>query len=252
MNAVLIIHGYLSSIRDFGTLPDELKPYYDEVIKVSLPGHGDGESLDNFTLENMKILLDETLPKLCQKYSKVDVIGFSLGGAVAKYLAQSVSVHKLVLIAPAIKYLRNPVLTERLDYLFQRTTYVGLLYKDTPFLKMMPKAFIETVCDLYEHDKTGLQFAIKRAKTKFRPKNGVTFVKVIAYINRKKKPIECPLLIVWGALDELVPYKAVEYCYKKCTNPEKEILVVPGVGHMMLRAKHMGPVKEKVIAFLQG
>ena len=82
------------------------------------------------------------------KILKVDVIGFSLGGAVAKYLAQSVSVHKLVLIAPAIKYLRNPVLTERLDYLFQRTTYVGLLYKDTPFLKMMPKAFIETVRDL--------------------------------------------------------------------------------------------------------
>ncbi|HHU24937.1 MAG: alpha/beta hydrolase [Bacilli bacterium] len=252
MKAVIIIHGYLSSVDDFGTLPEELIPFYDEVIKIALPGHGEGESLNNFTLDNMKVLLDETLPKLCERFDKVDVIGFSLGGAVAKYLAQSVSIHKLVLIAPAVKYLQNPVLTERLNYIFQRTTYVGLIFKDRPFQKMMPKAFVETVRDLYEHDKTGLKFALKSVKTKFRPKNGITFMKVIAYINRKKNPIECPMLIVWGTLDELVPYKAVEYCYKKCTNPQKEIVAVPGVGHLMLRAQHMGPVKERVIAFLQG
>ena len=91
--------------------------------------------MNNFTLDNMKVLLDETLPKLCERFDKVDVIGFSLGGAVAKYLAQSVSIHKLVLIAPAVKYLQNPVLTERLNYIFQRTTYVGLIFKDRHFQK---------------------------------------------------------------------------------------------------------------------
>ena len=55
----------------FGTLPEELIPFYDEVIKIALPGHGEGESLNNFTLDNMKVLLDETLPKLCESLIKL-------------------------------------------------------------------------------------------------------------------------------------------------------------------------------------
>ena len=87
MKAVLLLHGFLSNKYDFKNLIPILEKYYNHIEVITFPGHSVDESYDNFTLGNMLELLFSTYEQLHLKYDRIDVVGYSMGGAIASYLA---------------------------------------------------------------------------------------------------------------------------------------------------------------------
>ena len=105
--AILIIHGFAGGTYDEEDLANflELDPFYD-VFQFTLPGHKKNlskvkyEEWINYSEEKLRWLIDNN-------YKSVYLIGHSMGGVIATYLATKYKeVKKLVLAAPAFQYLK--------------------------------------------------------------------------------------------------------------------------------------------------
>ena len=249
MKALIFIHGYLSNHEDFGSLPDELAPDYDDVYRLDLPGHGESARIREFTKKSIFALIDEELPRLISKYDGVDLIGFSLGGAIANYLAQFCNINKLVLLAPSVRYF-SPL------FVFRRFNFMR---KAEPARGVIKACLLKPVEEipgrlryLVKYDLGAIKFCLKVTSPRFRVSNALLFTRIVRRLNKRNEKITCPTLVMWGYLDELVPYAAARDCYERCVNPNKELVVVPHIGHMMLRSSRAEGVKTKIKDFLRG
>ncbi len=98
----ILLHGYLGDEADFGLLPKALKPHYDDVIICQMPGHVSINRIYSFTFKETVEMLYEVIESYV-KDAVVDIIGYSLGGVMASYLAKQYNFNKVVLISPSIK-----------------------------------------------------------------------------------------------------------------------------------------------------
>ena len=247
--AVMTIHGFLTVTEDFGRLYDYLD-MYDEVKAVEIPGHN-GEKPD-FKLFNaadtFRAVLD-VFDELKSKHDTVDVVGFSMGGALATWLCSVRPVNRAVLISPANKYL-NAALP------FSAGKFIGELSK---------RAFSQTEGNL--HDKIdatskalqpyreNLQTANKIAKERtfhyMTPHTYSAFSKIVKSSNvviETTSPNKTPVLILWGKLDELVPNSSVKYLTKHF--PQAQVKIYPDVGHAMLYTNLDDVIIHDVVEFL--
>ena len=104
--AILLIHGFVGGNYDYENLPNELQLYRNfDVFTFTLPGHEKTvvkgvkyqEWLDA-SVEKIKFLIENN-------YKEIYLIGHSMGGVIATYLASKYTeVKKLVLVAPAFRY----------------------------------------------------------------------------------------------------------------------------------------------------
>ena len=105
--AILMIHGFVGGNYDYGDLINELELVKNfDVFTYTLPGH------EKLIVKNVKQKdwikeSERQIDILIQnKYKNIYVIGHSMGGVLATYLAYKYPkyVKKLVLAAPAFKY----------------------------------------------------------------------------------------------------------------------------------------------------
>lgn len=99
--ALLLLHGFSSSPAVYRLLLPHLSQY-DAVVCPVLPGHC--TNIQDFAQAKSEAWLataKKTCAELCQEYTAVDVLGLSLGGLIACYLAQQFKLHHLYLLAPA-------------------------------------------------------------------------------------------------------------------------------------------------------
>src|SRR5574344_1302069 len=104
--AVLIIHGFAGGPHDNESIQFYLTMHGFDVFTFTLPGH-DRILFNKVTKEDwIKSCEDHIELLIKNKYNSICVIGHSMGGVLASYLASKYSVvKKLVLVAPAFKYL---------------------------------------------------------------------------------------------------------------------------------------------------
>ena len=106
MIACMIIHGYTGGPYEVEPLSNYLREETTWHIEVpTLPGHGRKLSLKNVSPKRWINAAENSLKQLLAKYDEVYLIGFSMGGLIASYLAAKYKVDKLVLLASAQKYL---------------------------------------------------------------------------------------------------------------------------------------------------
>ena len=122
--ALMTIHGFLTDIKDFGRLYEHLC-MYDKVVACKIPGHNGKVDFRKFTVENTLKAVLHCYDQLAKDYDQVDVVGFSMGGVLASYLCTQRNVHKVVLVAPANKYinLSSPLSTLKFYLRFVADTY---------------------------------------------------------------------------------------------------------------------------------
>jgi len=117
-SAVLFVHGFIGAQSNFNDLPDRVAASGFFVRTMRLAGHG--TSPRDFEKTGADELLDgvlEEVRSLKARYSKVIVVGHSMGGALSTLAAAEESVDGLVLCAPYFDLSRNQVLgigTERI------------------------------------------------------------------------------------------------------------------------------------------
>ena len=222
---VILIHGYLTDYNDFNHLPHQLTKLYDYVILISLPGHGKYHNMKNFKVNNtIKLIEDEV--EFYSRLGYVDLIGYSLGGALVRYLCVKYKTIKKA----------SPLFgIERMKYLFGGKT------KDE-----RKKNYQE----LRDNDKMAYHVVRRHTLKRFKLDNGITFCKLIQKINKIKGFNPTSTLIIWGKLDELVPKSSVNFCYRNCINNKKALVMIDGVGHVMLRSNKEQIIIDKIMEFL--
>lgn len=226
--AILFIHGFVGGIYDFGDLPNilELNKKYD-VFTFTLPRHDltivKGAKYTDWINEaerQMHFLLNNG-------YKEIYVVGHSMGGVIASYIAGMYpQVKKLVLAAPAFGF-----------FSFKN----GLL--DI-------KGFNETIENLSSSlGENNVDVVISRIiKTPI--STMLEFAKLVNEYHESIKKVSCDTLIIHGTKDEVVPNEAIKYVQDNLNSKTNILYNINDVNHNCFREKRSHEVCEIIINFL--
>lgn len=162
----------------------------------------------------------------CEYYLRngytVDVIGFSMGGVIASYIAATCEINRLVLIAPAFNYLN-------LDKIYSAFAKQASKFfsndeaKETSDKVVLPASFDNTFMSL-----------VKELK------------KYIAYV-------KCPVLLLHGDKDEVIPVRSSLWAFDQIPHQQKQLILLHNGPHRMLMDRHVGySTFQTIKSFLQG
>lgn len=247
--ALMTIHGFLTSTKDFGRLYDCLDSY-DEVKAVKVPGHDDEKpNYAQFTVDSTFKTVLNAYDELRKSHDQVDVVGYSMGGALTTWLCSVRDVHRAVLVAPANKYinLRRPIDAGVFYSEFGRKTYREQNGKLSEKLDATKTAY----APYRENFVTSFKLIWGNAISGFTPHTYSVFSKLMKKCNtvvETLSPLQTPTLVMWGKLDELVPYKSVKFVLKHFANAQE--IVYPDIGHAMLYTNFDNLLIKDILDFL--
>lgn len=246
--ALMTIHGYLTDTNDFGKLYEHLAEY-DEVYKLALPGHGGQVNMDLFTVEDTQRAVMNAFDTLAAKHDEVDVVGFSLGGALTTWLCSLRNVHRAVLLSPANKYINMMMPWEAAKFYGGMTVEAyrqtdGNLHDKAQGIKRAWAPYGENI------GATG-KVARNRSLRYFALQNFKVFSELVRQANMWVQSVRpaMPTLVLWGKLDELVPFKSVEFIHDNFQNVT--VRVYPDVGHALLYTNRDAAIIQDVTDFLK-
>ena len=247
----MTIHGFMTVKEDFGKLYDRLDSY-DEVLAVEIPGHNGEVDFDKFTVDATLQTVLAAYDTLRSKHDRVDVVGFSMGGALATWLCAQRDVTKAVLLAPANKYLNFLMPLETIKFYNERGIK-PLLKKSNESLMEKSYTVSKVFTEYFENVATSLKIVVGNLGNDriITPRIYSVFRKLIKTCNtlvEQHSPVETPILVLWGKLDELVPHKAVQYVLDHFSNAQSNIY--EDIGHAMLYTNHDELIIKDILGFL--
>lgn len=223
--AVLMIHGFAGGTYDHENLANylQLNKNFD-IFQFTLPGHD--RNLSKVTYQQWIDKSEEQVEWLIkQGYNKIYLIGHSMGGVIATYLASKYKeVKKLVLAAPAFHYLN--VIKDDLNI--------------TESIKITPK-----IIKMYGKDE------IVGRLLKLYPNAVVEFMKLIKEYYDYPKDITCPTLLIHGKDDNLVPISSSEYVYESIKSNIKKLVLVESATHDIFKSEKTERINEIIEKFLK-
>lgn len=226
MIGCLVIHGFTGGPHEVDPLANYLKENTDWHLEVpTLPGHGRKLNLQDTTYKDWIIAAETELKKMRGSFERIYLIGFSMGGMIAAYLAAKYSIAKLVLLAPARKYLS-----------FKQIAHdIGEVVEDRV------KGTLEEN-QLYTHYKKKLGMVPMKAN--------LEFMKLVRYTKGYLSEVKAPVLIAQGKQDGLVPYKTVYSLDKELSSAEKELILFESSRHLLCLGEDKDTLNQMVYRFL--
>lgn len=226
MIACLMIHGYTGGPYEIQPLADYLQAKTDwQLFIPTLPGHGEDLELEDSSYVDWLNAAESNLHQLKKKYSTIYLIGFSMGGMIASYLAAKYAVDKLVLLAPAGKFLSMK----------QLTLNVG-------------EMIVDGVKGSLDENTHYARYREKLGKVPL--KANIEFVKLIRHTRSYLGEVDTPVLIVHGQKDGLVPLRSVNYLDEKIGSEEKKIVLLENSDHHICLGEDQEILNEIVYDFL--
>jgi carboxylesterase len=250
--AIILIHGFMTDPTDFDPIMEDLHKHYDYVRRFLLPGHGKDADHKKFTKEATIAYVEREFDKVAKKYPIVDIIGFSLGGALGTYLSNIRSFNKLVLLAPANKYVSPFGGLRRVMQVVKKVQNEIQIDKEklTKIEKKHLDIFNQIIKEAVVRDSKLVKFAIDEVLPRYTHSAIYHFIRTIQTCNKKLSKIKNPTLIVWGYLDEIVPKSAAMYDYERCVHPNRKLVILENMGHMMFRSDNNEELKSIILEFL--
>ncbi|WP_377891942.1 alpha/beta hydrolase [Alkalihalobacillus sp. R86527] len=226
MVGCMLIHGFTGAPYEVEPLAGYLKEHTDWRISVpTLPGHGDGETLHGVTSEEWIETAEAKLIQLLEACDTVYLVGFSMGGVLAGYLATKYKVDKLVLLSAAYKYIHP----------FQMMKDIAHMVIDTSKGKLVQNEL----------------FVRYRKKMKVTPfQASLQFRKLVRQLRPSFQQVTVPTLILQGKLDSMVPYKTAHTIYQTIGSVDKQMYVMDCSRHLICHGDDQGDVIQKVYQFL--
>lgn len=224
----LCIHGFTGGPYEVQPLADYLKDHTDWKVEViTLPGHGETLNLKNSNYLNWIATAEEAMKELDRQCDKVYLVGFSMGGMIASYLAAKYEKSgKLVLLSASGKYL-NP--------------------------KQMVREWAELAASGLRGEWSD-NFLFQQYKRKLRPgvvpfKSLVEFKKCVNFTTPYLYKVRCPVLIAQGMEDSMVPYKTAYYLEKEIPT-ETEVILFGNSKHLICLGDDQEFLNQSVFSFL--
>ncbi|WP_099156483.1 alpha/beta hydrolase [Virgibacillus ndiopensis] len=226
MIACLILHGYTGGPYEVEPLSTYLGEHTNWHIEVpTLPGHGRRLALENVSHKKWITAAEDSLKKLNEKYDEVYLIGFSMGGMIASYLAAKYKVDKLVLLSTSGKYLS---------------------------FKQICRDIGEVVADGFKgklgKNKLYLHYKRKLGTVPF--KANLEFLKLVKFTKPYLKNVESPVMIAQGQQDGMVPYKTAYFLDKEIISKRKEVVFFERSRHLICLGNDKDTLNTLVYQFL--
>lgn len=247
MKAIMLLHGFLTNIHDFDPIVPLLEEEYDYVDLFVVPGHTETPDYKKFDADLTFNQLLANYDKIAKKYDRIDCIGFSMGGALATYLQSVRKIDNLVLLAPANKYLNFSLIHNRIKY---RQTKLSEMRKVKHQDEMLYNLIKDKLKEMKIDDKTALNMGFNDLFPNYNYHNLTTFMNIINRCNKELISIDTRVLIIWGKLDQLVPYSSIEFVSNLAIN-EKEAIIYEDISHLMLRSENKDKIIKSILEFLR-
>ena len=223
-----MIHGFVGGNYDFGNLHNELQTYHNfDVFTYTLPAH------EKFIVSDVKYheWIEESKKQIefliNNGYKQIYLIGHSMGGVIASYLASIYpEVKKLVLAAPAFRY---------------------FYFKDG---KVDIKNLNETLKHFKEFIKGESTEQVVSRILKTPISTTIEFTKLVNHCQECVKNIKCQTLIIRGTNDVIVPTEGTEYVYNSIKSTTNILVNVNGLNHYCFTSPQSIKVKEIIKTFL--
>src|SRR5690554_30541 len=107
MIGCLCLHGFSGTPDEIAAITSHYEKKNWLVYCPTLPGHGTKDGLKGVTYKHWIYAATVAAEELLKRCDKVYVIGFSMGGMIASYIATKYPIDKLVLLSSAAYYI-NP------------------------------------------------------------------------------------------------------------------------------------------------
>ncbi|MGN1001116.1 MAG: alpha/beta hydrolase [Bacilli bacterium] len=207
--AVLIIHGFAGGTYDEEKLANFLERHAKlDVYSFTLPGH-EKRTFKTVKYQEWIKESEDMLNRLINYgYKDIYLIGHSMGGVIATYLASKYKrVKKLVLAAPAFNYLVANDESNAIEKVKKGMGAIKNNDKDeilTRFLKLPLTSINE-------------------------------FTKLVKKYKKSYLDVRIPVLIVQGNMDTLVPLESSLNIYEELLTKKKKIVVLKNITHDIFR-----------------
>lgn len=225
--AILLIHGFAGGNYDYGDLGNDLELFRSfDVYTFTLPGH-DKTVINHVTKEDWIKKAETQIERLINNgYHEIYIIGHSMGGVIASYLAVKYKkqVKKLVLAAPAFRYFSFK--NDKLDVV-QSLKKVPKLFKEYPSEEILSRFFKIPIPTIRE------------------------FMKLVEEHTNDIKNITCPTLIIWGTKDEIVPKDSVNYVFNNISSKSVSLYEIKSLTHDLFINDRYDEVKKIITNFLR-
>ena len=227
--AIILIHGFVGGIYDYDNFQNELQLIRKfDVFTYTLPGHEkmfvkDVKYKDWVTESERQV---EFL--INNGYRTIYVVGHSMGGVIASYLASKYKqIKKVVLVAPAFRY---------------------FCFKDG---KVNIKGFNETIKEMPELFKNiGANKVLERIQ-KTPIQTMLEFTKFVGEYQDKIKDVYVPTLIIHGTNDNVVPKEATDFIYDNIPSESVILYNVDKLTHDCFVGKRKDDIKRIITVFLK-
>lgn len=225
---VLLIHGFTGSPANMLLLGRRLAQAGMTVKGVCLAGHaGDVAEMKTVRYEQW---IDDALAgfeALRQTCESVSVVGLSMGGTLALYLAERRPVSRAVAVAAALKVQNR---------LAPFARFCAPLVPYLNWSKAKQKRF-------HSGDQEDYAFGYPGTYTQ-----SVAQLNALMKLTRRDlTSITCPLLVIRAGLDRTVHKKSADWLLRKASSSEKYLLELPQSPHVCL----LGPEQERAEAEIE-
>lgn len=224
---VLYIHGFTGGTYEVQPFITYVKRHTDWSLEVpTLPGHGVTLDLRGRSAESWMMEAELALRKLRKRVDRVIIVGFSMGGLIAMYLALRYPVDRLVLLSAAAKYISPRVLLDD----------IRIVLKESVTKKHAPNTFYH----LYDY---------KLARTPLRAT--FEFLKIVKMVKPYYRHIKTPVCIVQGERDGIVPFSTAKHLYHVLGSEQKLLLTSPVGKHHICYSNDSDEWFSKALTFMR-
>ena len=224
---VLFIHGFTGGTYEVQPLVTYVKSHTDWSVEVpTLPGHGVTLDLRHVSAENWLMEAELAMRKLRKRVDRVIVVGFSMGGLIGMYLALRYPVERLVLLSAAAKYISPLVLLED----------AKIILTESITKKATPNTFYHLYNYKFSH--TPIQATME-------------FLKIVKMVKPYYDLITCPVCIVQGEKDGIVPFSTAEHLAQVLGAEEKLMITSPMGKHHICYSDDREAWFPKILTFMK-
>ncbi|MBS7020292.1 MAG: alpha/beta fold hydrolase [Firmicutes bacterium] len=221
--AILFIHGFSASYYENEYFLNSLQKHHElDVYTFTLPGH-ERPLMRKVKYEEWIERSEKEFLNLTKHYHQIYLVGHSMGGVIASYLASKYPdfAKRLILIAPAFEYGSFEQNKKDLKRFFSPKEKTERLGYDTFLSKLIQiptKDFLE-------------------------------FTKLVKNYKSTIQKVTIPTLIIHGDEDNIVPFTASTYAYKNVKAKEKYITTLKGIRHQVFISDKKREVSEYIYLF---
>ena len=223
----LLIHGFSSTPAELRELGENLSEEGYTVLGIKLSGHGTiVEDMEKSNYKDWIKSAEDGYERLKKTCTKIYVIGHSMGGVLALYIAENNNVNKVVALAPAL-------VTKN-----KSAKYVGILKHFIKYTEWAPE----------ERPEEEIKYLLGYSKI---PLSSIQELNRLQKVTRKDlKKIEQPLLIVHAIHDNAIHENSIKLLETSVSSKQIQKLYLNNCGHNITVESEKNEVFQEVISFL--